>query len=1424
MPISSVFRQSFPIPFHGPSQKSRLRHGHIRAVSVASFESSSSACGIVVIAVPATENNNNDNINNTRVNESNSNRDASPSRATITVFDAPTNLDDLMGSVNHAESSNVNVMKGCVSESQDGYGKPSSSSSGGDRGGTTAPISNLPTPTSVSFSSSPLSPNIHSPSSPPTSITSFLAPESLLPHSPPPFSSADLALLSPTMPSEGSLGKRFGSIFSNKGSKCEPDDLVSSLHVGESPSRADPEKQNQLLKKKRLSAGSMGLSVPIGAFLSQTFRPKHQQKEQQQHHHHHQQQEQQQQQQQQKTRSTDPPQRKKRRNLLPKLPRLDTRPKIIVSAETTTASTTFPSGGPIRKRFAKATAKKTKESQEIEIVASPEQRDIEESTTPGTDEEGGVLAANPASVDLLSPFYLLSQFRPGSSIDLRKQLKVTPDSQQSPPSPTEPLEEEFRDWSRFSQVYYDDRWDRASVRTVDSETMRLSTDDPNFPGYPERNDYWQQHCRIRERRWKQQLHKHQQQQQTEARSPASWVNRARGNTEEETDSIVEEDDINGELSERLQEATLLSHVATKDRTDPAQHPFDSPGSRQPISDNQSRGRQQRVRYTSYSAYAAAMQLKSNSRTDRKQSTNALIAGVSGGDDSTGAPTKLLQDVSVLRTKSLGQPHVGPKTDQPKEAALKDTRIENGDENRTDISAHRRRQTDSGILFVASAATTAQVYPALHHNPQELFNRISGSNLKKDLCKRSLDALSGRSSTPPNPVCPSCTPSTTTITTTSNSSTTIPKNTNNNYISNKAAVDLCLSQPGQYASHNHIMPLHQLLEQQEQERQRLQRQKLERQHSDTTQSPGHGKNVSSSSDDSTATSRPSTPSSPLLFGSTASSSTSSSISPTVPKHGYFETLALPQEQAGHSNSVGDRGNGGYMLLMLCDGRFQYYKNGTRKRGPQWDDEYDMAGPGDNAAFTHETSMILEEDEEGNYGGYDYEHNESQADSSMEKIEGVDQPLHETDDRAEDHLPEGHEKSHESEPISAVNSPSLNTAEHSNAPSTSSGSKFLSTNTSSRRASTSSYTSPPPRSTATSSRLATFGAVRGAKSRPSVSYSVPPTLALVTTPTSLSSLASANDSSTLISSSSSQHAQSLRHQWSSGAMTIRTMATLSTGTNAAGTPTTGLSWSNLAQYPTSASSLLLDALAKPTTVAFLQSKHQRQSNETLPQRTLPLSVNAPSELDDAVANSDSSQESEAAVLAATRFPSGLLSLPGSATSSLSLTPAPSPKEWLRRAFPRRQGSARSTQSSPASSPSQRSTVALIAKTTTLLAAAAATKDLLETRMADEEMEQDLWEAVEEDIQENEGVLGGEEGGKDGARSRAQLRRADHSFSLPQVSRPKHQPRALSMVELSMSKPSPTTSRQSCKADALTSTSTVATLESSHGLYQWNEFFDM
>ncbi|KAG0054898.1 hypothetical protein BGZ83_010122 [Gryganskiella cystojenkinii] len=683
-----------------------------------------------------------------------------------------------------------------------------------------------------------------------------------------------------------------------------------------------------------------------------------------------------------------------------------------------------------------------------------------------------------------------------------------------------------------------------------------------------------------------------------------------------------------------------------------------------------------------------------------------------------------------------------------------------------------------------------------------------------------------------------------------------------------------------------MPLHQLLEQQEQER--LRRSPLfQRQQpcDDQGQSSGngngigssqHGKNMSDSSFYSSVTSRPSTPSSSQpLYGSGASSSTSPSLSPTAFKNDSMPTIeafTLPQtvtrdvidSTTASGQHDGNHNSGGHMVLILSNGTYRYYKNGTPKPGPRWDDECDMTR-GEDDTVNYNRFRAIQEEDEGDHG------DEGQMAPRLDKGKAVDRSDHghismpegadhsyrkflqrHDLDRAEFQVEDGWVAEVEGlvvkeaticaspQPFTPVEDPALaGNTDKSGAPTTASE-EALSREKSAltRAASTSSYLSPPPRPSPTFGRVQTLGRMLGAKSRPSISYSTMPTLASVTTPTSRSSLTSSavmsnSTTMTLNSSTSTQMTPYLRHQGSSGSMMTRatTASWNTTGSNnALGTPTTGLSLLDLAQYPTSASSLLLDALAKPMTAAYLQQQKQQQrkrsSHDEGKQRSQSAIFASRSKVP-AVAedNGEGSAHNRAAVLAATRSPSVLLSLSGcpsaSAAVSLSGSPLSTPKQWLQSAILQRPGGLRS----PSSSPSLGSRSAMAAKTSTLLAAATAAQNLLATKMAEEEMEQELWKALDEAQLYDDDMDGREE---NDVLEALPSKRRQISISSPSSRKQRPQTRAMSMVELSTSstiaKASPTTVRKQYKANALTSTSTMVTLESSHGLYQWNEFFDL
>ncbi|KAG0261259.1 hypothetical protein BGZ95_004260, partial [Linnemannia exigua] len=646
-------------------------------------------------------------------------------------------------------------------------------------------MSALPSPTSASFSPSPLSPHIRMPSSPSAPSTPSVTNSArLLSASPEPLSPIPTSPLSPSR--SGTIGTRFGSLFSNKASRRDIEE--SNATMGKE--NTDP---TAMLKKKRLSTGS--IQIPIGAFLTNTFRSKQQQGSQMK------QQQVQLVQEQEHDQTQQPPQRKKRRGLLPKLPRLDTRPRIAISRS-----------GSKKQNEAKQTAATghgddtqtppEKLTQYSAAAHGPGLCAVSGANATATSRPGvSRYSSLKASPKLLSPFYLPPQIRTGAGSQSTQHLD--PNVRLPPPMTTttgekndcptsvgsqagqQLLDASFNptfDWQRDSEVFYDDRWDRASVRTVDTEIIRLS-DDPNFPGYPERNDYWQQHCRIRERRWKHQIHKHQQQQLTDARSPKKWLNGAKadpvtGLTEDDTNSLEEEDededeskttDHDGPLADRLRDVTdLLSSLPEKTARRNRQ-------STAPQSSQQSRFRQRRDRYTTYSAYIAAMQVKSKNRTDHKRSLDVAAMASPNGSDTN----KLMADVRALRERSMtqptnvkeiadkfggtvmsGDPIVDPHLDPTRQSYLPEVHHgqrrythrcdganlgssddESEDQGEGEDRVHpvssfntpqRQRQPNSGILFVAASATTAEVYPTLVHDPreqqqQQLHNKSSAKS-------------------------------------------------------------------------------------------------------------------------------------------------------------------------------------------------------------------------------------------------------------------------------------------------------------------------------------------------------------------------------------------------------------------------------------------------------------------------------------------------------------------------------------------------------------------------------------------------------------------------------------------------------------------------------------------------------------------------
>lgn len=1091
MPLSNVFRLSFPNPFHSSSRKNR--RAHARSGSTAGSPSS-------IVVVPVVEDKSNSNSGGNTVDF------ITPPPSTLGRSDSPKSIslrdkgkDKDVGKSRRKGSQEISKsthssLSTCHLERLDPDTNPRPSSPSSDLIShlhiSKAPlplsfqeqqqqhVSALSSPTSTSFSPSPFSPHISMPTSPSAPSTPLItdSPARILSASPEP--------LTPTLPTSplnlatsGTLGSRsrFGSLFTINKTRHNSEERVLSdpeVHAKMGKDKVD----TALLKKKRMSSGS--LQIPISAFLSSTFRNKQQGAQKQPS-----QPEPLQPVQDQdltQTQHQQSSQRKKRRGLLPKLPKLDTRPKIINSKSR--SKNQKEAVKQVGTGYGGNGSSSTQQAPPENLTNAAPGLDLEWVVVPGstaTAKQGGGGGRRKSSTRLLSPFYLPRQIRTGagshSSQNLDPNVRLPPpmmgSTREKNDSPTgtttsgSQARQQFVDfypafefeWQADSQVFYDDRWDRASVRTVDTEIILLA-DDPNFPGYPERNDYWQQHCRIRERRWKHQIQKHQQQQMMDARSPKKWLNGVKANpvtglVEDDSGSLLEEDDEDdegrmtdqdGPLADRLRDVTdllnsLPERTARRDRQSTA-----------PASSHQNRFRQRRVRYTTYSAYIAAMQVKSKNRTDHKRSLDvAAMASPTAGIDTD----KLMTDVRALRERSMTQPANVMDGDTMADHCLDPTRqsslpevyygqrryarhrdgtnLGSSDDDSEDqyeaedrvhpmssfASLQRQRQPDSGILFVAAAATTAEVYPTLVHDPREqLLNKstksattTSGNKLKDvssfsqhDKNARSLDAHNGPDRDPSGRR-PSASDSVNN--TDNNNNDDINYNINNydnsnmnNRNSSNNKKDLCLSRPGQYASHNHIMPLEKLLEVEEQERQRRRRALLEKQELDRQKRlmmemeeqqqqvliypDGAALDATKPTTTTTTTTSISTATSSLP--SSSSSSPAQLSSSSQPLEGaddnnsgsgdtfladpstamsVSDTAASSQQPTGSEpTSPGQPQarpqSSGHMLLVLDRGRCQYYENGTRKRGPQWEEE----GLEDGFVRNDATEVIEEDEDE------------------------------------------------------------------------------------------------------------------------------------------------------------------------------------------------------------------------------------------------------------------------------------------------------------------------------------------------------------------------------------------------------------------------------------------------------------------------------
>ncbi|KAF9570820.1 hypothetical protein EC968_001361 [Mortierella alpina] len=1289
------------------------------------------------------------------------------------------------------------------------------------------PRTSLSSPTDSAFSPGPMSASIDMPSTPSAPCTpSTPHVDRYLSSSPEPISPT-LPCAPPTnaVPSASS-GSRFAAMFS-KGYRSSED----SVRQQENGTEQDHMPMQQEPKKKRLSAGSM--QAPISHFLTNTFRSNKQglssvlQQPQQQ----------QQQQPVVEEGQQGQVQRKKRRSLLPKLPKLDTRPKIIISSP-------MRKGGRSDKKQREARATQGQDGQ-----GSSTPGPLSSSTPVSGAGRGLGGAGHSFALALLSPFYLPAQLRHKDSSKSVQQAPPLFDSAS------------LWDWRQHSRVYHDDRWDRASVLSADSDMARLS-EDPNFPGYPERNEFWQKHCRIRERR----LQKQQLQRQL-----SGMGHTAAADPDDSDDGERENDDVANLGPARMGPGgSRLRHTNSR---------------------NQSRHGKHRVRYTTYSAYMAAMQQKAKNRAERKNSDASLAPKLNA---------KLLEDMRLLQQRSMNQEanvktiadrlqngtnSVRPSMDldgqlqqqQRLERRMNGTNLGSSDDDsdgqgrqhagRPSMNLQRRRQQDDGILFVSSSATTAEVYPNLVHDPlghlhdngratpnrmdyfrtagqntctvgKDGFGDVVGIEDEKIGClvasyfdKRLFEegsesdggglpgAHSRRSS--PSKAC--------------RNSGTVEDNEDgsaNNRGSNNSRLnfdkeDLCLSLPGQYASHNHIVPLHRLLELQEQERQRkhieIAHISYPQHHLRTTSNLIHSNTPATAAPlhlhpHSRSQSLPGTLSShqPLIHDLLSTQSTFNSVCDSAPIASTGESSVSPNSPSlqQHVDLTGnpaaasyppEHRSGGHMIVMLGQGQCRYYRNGTRERGPQWND-----------SELHENGVIDEEDEEEDEEGtgstvHQFRDKGKQVQRSEEPIpisEGVHRQLCHFQELSQARDCESTERAGEDDnnvlpppTLRSMSSVDANNISDPGSTSTSTGPLssiqkpladpvFFSGCASDPDTYSNSTTSLPPLPEPVSnsaSRKSSLARIRGAKSRASVSYSVPPAI----TTLSFSSIATTTDSaplsastSTLPSTAPSTRPTSLR-QRASGSMTPGSMTT---GVTTPATPSTPLSspktlsWSDLSRYPTSASAMLLDALSKPMKTAyFLQHKDTEHRPSDQGREDL----------------SSGSQKGSQLLRTST----------GSTSSSFSTQS----KRWMRKSIFRASSDGCVH---PAGTAQHALQVSLQRRRPSRTWGYPGTTDEEEANEAEREMAQEI-------------VLS--ESGTSGQSSRCQSPVNGGVGGFGSKSPHRKRSRTLSMAELSASTTaskyalsSAALTHQRYKAEALTST-TKGNMLRSEGEYEWNEFFD-
>ncbi|KAF9399583.1 hypothetical protein BGX21_005969 [Mortierella sp. AD011] len=709
-----------------------------------------------------------------------------------------------------------------------------------------------PSRTSASCTPIPPSPDISRPSTPlSTSTSAFftqqhsnsrrftpspepLTPTTAKPTTTPTATAGSITAASVATGRTGTIGSKFGSMFLSKkhrNSYVFDDDYVvlpasapASLRgKGKGGVEVDQREQTEMPmpmqepKRKRVSPGSM--HIPVGAFLSNAFRSRstlhldhlpqqHQQQEHQQ------------------------PQLKKKRSFLPKLPKLDTRPRTLASstslpigdararAEGAAAAATAAGmavGGEKGDVDTKSKSKKYKRlfkapsiitrnnnnndrQDEIPISATVS------TTTLATDITApSFLPISPLSSSrtlpikkssgILSPFVLPATLRHGPFSKFRN-LDSNPNARLPPLPPLPPQSSKsilVKGTDNGYETNHGDNNDpqmiQSSSKELESSIALASTDNDAITVITTTTTAaaatvdvswnWQQNGHLyHNARW--------DDDDTSVHTVDSEVIRLSNDTrfpgypernaywQEHCRNREQRHRKHQELQRQQRALGILSRSSSK------------------------RFRQKRDRYT---VNIAAMQRLANERDRSLDATGSLPA------DNLGAKA---------RAAPQDEARVAPETEVDSRGVCCD--YSNG------TNPQRQRQPNSGILFVTSTTTTAEVYPSLvTYDPQSQLRSIQQNqsfSSKNDQRTTSFKTRSSDALNEPNG-------NTTEADTGDNLNN--PNNVDSGSRSNNSSTpslrirkedDHCLSQPGLYASHNHILPLEKLVEMREQEQWRV----------------------------------------------------------------------------------------------------------------------------------------------------------------------------------------------------------------------------------------------------------------------------------------------------------------------------------------------------------------------------------------------------------------------------------------------------------------------------------------------------------------------------------------------------------------------------------------------------------------------------